>query len=211
MSVAHGGAGDKGKDDHGGGADGGDLSGGRESRGDGIAEINVDDTRPASVGTRRIVGFHVHAADEARHAGGGNTGGMVATEGKKDVEAVEHHEGVGGGEDIAGDADEDVGVGEERGEGVETGGDIEEGEGETFGHDTAPPGLVTAEVKGAGLRGGVLGKDLLNAVALLVPEGLEFGEDILLLRCADFVCAALPRQSKRVRSVLVFRSYCEIW
>ena len=172
MSVAHGGAGDKVKDDHGGGADGGDLSGGRESRGDGIAEINVDDTRPASVGTRRIVGFHVHAADEARHAGGGDTGGMVAMEGEEDVEAVERHEGVGGGEDLAGDADEDVGVGVERGKGVETGGDIEDGEGKTFGHDTATPGLVTAEVEGAGLRGGVLGNELVDAEALLVPEGL---------------------------------------
>ena len=184
MSVAHGGAGDKCKDYHGGGADGGDLSGGRERRGDGITEINVDDTRLAPVGTRRIMGLHVHAADKARHAGGGDTGGMVAMEGEEDVEAVERHEGVGGGEDIAGDADKDVGVGVERGKGVETGGDIEDGEGKTFGHDTAPPGLVTAEVKGAGLRGGVLGKDLLNAAALLVPEGLEVGEDILLLRCA---------------------------
>ena len=57
----------------------------------------------------------MHAADEERHAGGGDMGGMVAEEGEEDVEAVEHHEGVGGGEDIAGDADEDVGVGEERG------------------------------------------------------------------------------------------------
>lgn len=185
VSVAHGGAGDKEKDYHGGGADGGDLSGGGESRGDGIAEINVDYTRPAPVRMRRIVGVHVHAADEVRHAGGGDTGGMVAEEGEEDVEAVEHHEGIGGGEDIAGDADEDVGIGEERGKGVESGGDIEDGEGETFGHDTAPPGLVTAEVKGAGLRGGVLGKDLLNAAALLVPEGLEFGEEIVFLECVN--------------------------
>lgn len=185
MSVAHGGAGDKDKDDHGGGADGGDLSGGGESRGDGIAEVDVNDTRLAPAGTWRIVGFHVHAADEARHAGGVDTGGMVAMEGEEDVEAVERHEGVGGGEDIAGDADEDVGVGVERGKGVETGGDIEEGEGETFGHDTATPGLVTPEVEGAGLRGGVLGKDLLNAAALLVPEGLEVGEDIVFLECVN--------------------------
>lgn len=185
VSVAHGSAGDKDKDDHGGGADGGDLSGGGESRGDGIAEINVDHTRLAPVGTRRIVGFHVHAADESRHAGGGDTGGMVATEGEENVEALERHEGVGGSEDITGNADKDVGVRKERGKGVETDGDIEDGEGKTFGHDTAPPGLVTAEVEGAGLRGGVLGEELIDAAALLVPEGLEFGEDIVFLKCVN--------------------------
>ena len=77
------------------------------------------------------------------------------------------------------------GVGEERGKGVEAGGDIEEGEGETFGHDTATPGLVTPEVKGAGLRGGVLGKELADAAALLVPEGLEVGEEIVFLECVN--------------------------
>ena len=184
MSVADGGAGYGGEDDEGGGADGGDLSGGGESCGDGIAEINVDYTRPAPVRMRRIVGFHMHAADEARHAGGGDTGGMVATEGEEDVEAVERHEGVGGGEDIAGDADEDVGVGQEGEEGVDACCNVENDEDEVFGHDATAPGLVTAEVEGAGLRGGVLGKELADAAALLVPEGLEFGEDILLLRCA---------------------------
>lgn len=36
-----------------------------------------------------------------------------------------------------------------------------------------------------GLRGGVLGKELVNAAALLVPEGLEFGEEIVFLECVN--------------------------
>lgn len=184
MSVAHGGAGDKEKDDHGGGADGGDLSGGGERRGDGIAEINVDDTRPAPVGTRCIVGFHVHAADEARHAGGGDTGGMVAMEGKEDVEAVERHEGVGGGEDIAGDADEDVGVGEEGEESVDACCNVENDEDEVFGHDATAPEAAVPEVEAGRPSLGVGGEEVADAAGLLVPKGLEVGEGILLLRCA---------------------------
>ena len=97
---------------------------------------------------------------------------------------MERHEGVGGGKDMACDADEDVGVGEKRSKGVETGGDIEDGEGKTFDYDTATPGLVTAEIESERLRGRVLGKELVDAVALLIPKVLEVGEDIPLLRCA---------------------------
>lgn len=67
-----------------------------------------------------------------------------------------------------------------------------------------------AGVEGSGARLGTT-EEVVEAARLGVEEGLEVGETNLLLRCADFVCAALPRQSKRVRSVLVFRSYCEIW
>ena len=184
MSVADGGAGYGGEDDEGGGADGGNLTGGGDGGVYCITEINVDDTRPAPVRTRRIMGFHVHAADEARHAGDGDTGGMMTADDKIEIEAVEGEDGVGGGEDNAGDADEDVGVGQEGEEGVDTGGDVEDGEDEVFGHDATAPGAAVPEVETDGTGLGVGGKEVVDATGLLVPEGLEVGEDILLLRFA---------------------------
>lgn len=139
---------------------------------------------PVLVGTWCIVGLHVHAADEARHAGDGDPGRMMATEVEKEIEAVDGEEGVGGGEDNAGDADEDVVVGQEGEESVYAGGDVEDGEYEVFGHDATAPGAAVPEVEADGTGLGVGGKEVVDATGLLVPEGLEVGEDILLLRFA---------------------------
>ena len=78
------------------------------------------------------MGFHVHAADEARHAGDGDPGGIVTADDEIEAETVDSEEGVGGGEDNAGDADEDVVVGQEGEESVYAGGDVEYGEYDVF-------------------------------------------------------------------------------
>ena len=115
------------------------------------------------------MGFHVHAADEARHAGDGDTGGMVTADDKIEIEAVEGEEGVGGGEDNASDAYEDVGVGQEGEEGVDACCNVENDEDEVFGHDATAPGAAVPEVE-AGRPGlGVGGKDVVDATGLLVP------------------------------------------
>ena len=80
MSVAYRNARDADKNDYGRGTDSSDLSSRGKCRGDGIAEINMNDTRLVSVRTRCIMRLHVHATNEARHAGGGDTGRMVTKE-----------------------------------------------------------------------------------------------------------------------------------
>lgn len=184
MSVADGGARYGGEDDEGGGADGGDLTGGGDGGVYCITEIDIDYTRATFIGLWCIVGFHVHAADEARHAGNGDTGGMMTADDKDDIEAVDGEEGVGGGEDNAGDADEDVGVGQEGEEGVDACCDVEDDEDEVFGHNATAPETAVPEVKTGRPCLGVGGEEVVDAVGLLVPEGLEVGEGILLLRCA---------------------------
>ena len=121
------------------------------------------------VGTWCIVGFHVHAADEVRHAGDGDPGGIVTADDEVEIEAVDGEEGVGGGEDNAGDADEDVVVGQEGEESVYAGGDVEDGEYEVFGHDATAPGATVPEIETDRAGFGVGGKDMVDAAGLLVP------------------------------------------
>lgn len=169
MSVADGGAEYGGEDDEGGGADGGNLTGGGDGGVYCITEIDIDYTRATFTGLWCIVGLHVHAADEARHAGDGDTGGMVTADDKIEIEAVEGKEGVGGGEDNSGDAYEDVGVGQEGEEGVDACCNVENDEDEVFGHDATAPGAAVPEVE-AGRPGlGVGGKEVVDATGLLVP------------------------------------------
>ena len=92
------------------GADSSHLAHRRESRGDSMAEINSDDTALRSVDAGSVVGFHVHAAHETRHADNARTGGVVEVECKEEVEAVEGNENVDEGKHQAGNVDEKISI-----------------------------------------------------------------------------------------------------
>lgn len=163
VSVADRCAGYGGEDHEGDNTDGGYLTGGGYGRGNSIAKVDMDDIRLAAVGTWRIMRLHVHAADEARHAGDGDAGRMMTEDDEVAIKAVDGEDSVGGDNDNAGDADEDVRVGQKGEEGVDACGDVEEGEDEIFGHDATTPWAAVPEVEADGAGLGMDGEEVVDA------------------------------------------------
>lgn len=90
---------------------------------------------------------------------------------------MEYHAGVGGDEEVAREAEQEIGVGAEGEEAEESCGDIDDDEDDVCIHDTAVPGRMATERENAGMDTGTGGEDMADAAVLLVPEGLEFGEE----------------------------------
>ena len=131
-----------------------------------------------------IVGAHVGATDEARHAEDADTGGVEDKEADGPVKAFGEEEHIDELDDKAGD-EGGGGEGEGRDEDapIDGGGEGDHGEdGIDVQHPKAPGCGGVGLLRGGGNYAVGLGNGAVDAGGLLVPEGLKGGEGILLLR-----------------------------
>lgn len=109
----------------------------------------------------------------------------MATDGEEDKETMNSEEGVSRSQDHAYDADEEIGVGQKGEESINSGSYIKENKDEVFGHNAMAVGTAVPEIDTDRTRLRMGSKDVVNAVGLLVPKGLELGKDGVFFECIN--------------------------